>query len=217
MSWRWRLLVVACGLVIGCGGSVSSDGGADAPVIDAPTIDAPSVDATDAFVPVAPDAVCLAGCAQFNDGSSECGVSNYDCDAVCAEAQRIAVGTGCEAETTTFWSCFGAAPTGAYCRAGGACVPEMMALDACVALAPSTDCLRACVLCGDSSYATCALGCARRDGHAHVMGCDAQYQTYYACRIAGPACPPCIAETNAFTGCWRDYCDTHPGDCPVTP
>jgi len=55
----------------------------------------------------------------FNGGASECGVSNYDCDALCAESERIGEDSGCSAETTAFWACFAAAPRGAFCTAGG--------------------------------------------------------------------------------------------------
>ncbi len=203
MSLRW--ITVTCAVLAGCAQPMSSaDAGVDALASDAPPPDAPA-------------AGCLAGCAQFNVGISGCGVSNYDCAAFCAESERIGADTGCAAQTSMFWDCFAAAPIGAYCRPGGACMAERATLDACVALAPSTACLRACVLCGDSSYATCAVGCARRDGHAHLMGCDAEYGAYYACRLAGPSCPSCVTETSAFTTCWSHFCNAHRAQCPVSP
>lgn len=161
-------------------------------------------------------AACLAGCELFNDGVSGCGISNYDCSALCAESARIAVGTGCEAASAAFWRCFAGSPPGAYCR-GAVCEVERTALDSCVARAPSTDCLRACVACGDSSYGTCALGCARRDAHAHLLGCDAEYGAYYACRLRDGACAACLPETDAFTRCWSASCAADPERCPVTP
>lgn len=214
MRFTWFLGMVLC---VAC---EPSEMRPDAPPIDVPLlIDVPMADAepVDARAPDdAPLTGCLAGCAQFNDGASECGVSNYDCDALCAESERIGEDTGCVAETTAFWTCFAAAPRGAYCTAAGACNPERDALDACVALAPSTDCLRACVACGDPSYGTCALGCARRDGQARVLGCEASYAAYYTCRLSG-ACPICSDETAAFSACWADACTANPERCPVTP
>jgi len=188
---------------------------------DAPGSDTPVVHTSAADVPVSDEDApalhgCAAGCAMFNDGASECGVSNYECAAVCAESARIGADSGCSEETTAFWDCFAAAPRGAFCRTDGVCQAETDVLDGCVAATPPSDCIRACSVCGDSSYSTCALGCARRDAHAHLLGCDDSYAAYYTCRLSGE-CPTCIDETTAFTECFSAACEAMPERCPVTP
>lgn len=191
---------------------------------DVPSPDAPPSDVTASDVPAndapgdedAPALTgCAAGCAMFNDGASECGVSNYDCDALCAESAAIGEDSGCSAETAAFWTCFAAAPRGAFCTSAGACGTELDALDECVAATPTTDCLRACAVCGDPSYGTCALGCARRDAHAELLGCEDSYAAYYTCRLSGE-CPQCLDETDAFTACWAAACEATPERCPIT-